>query len=66
MASLITTLFSPLLIGTVVKLLASSARKYPNLTDIIATLTLVIVGGVLIGMSIIIALEYHHILTGAP
>jgi hypothetical protein len=65
-AGLITILLSPLLIGTVVKLLSKWARRYPDLTDIIAVLTIIVVGGVLLLISCMLAAVYHHLLTGTP
>jgi len=61
-----TVAFSPMLIGIVIKLLSGYARKYPDLTETIAIITSLIVGGVMLGMAGIFAAVYHHLITGKP
>jgi predicted PurR-regulated permease PerM len=55
-----------MLIGIVIKLLSGYARKYPDLTETIAIITSLIVGGVMLGMAGIFAAVYHHLITGKP
>lgn len=62
----LTVAFTPLLIGTVVRLLSGYARKYPALTDVVATITVIVVGAAMIAMSAVFAAVYHHLLMGTP
>jgi predicted transporter len=66
LAGLLTTLLSPLLIGAVIKLLAKWARRYPDLTETIAIIIMIIVCSELLGVSALLAATYHHIIVGTP
>ncbi len=63
---LITVSFAPLLVGTVVKILSSYARKFPSFTDVVAIITVIVIGSILIAMSLVFAVVYHHLLIGTP
>lgn len=62
----LTVAFAPLLVGVAVKVLADFGRKFPVLSDVIATITVALVGAVLLGMMSVFAAVYHHMLTGTP
>jgi len=62
----LTVAFAPLLISLVVRMLTGYARKYPLLTDVIATITLIIIGAYLLALCGVAAVVYHHIFTGKP
>jgi hypothetical protein len=63
---ILTVAFAPLIVGTVVKILTNYARKYPAFTDVVAVITVIIVGAVLLAMSAVFAVVYHHLITGTP
>lgn len=61
---ILTVAFTPILIGMTVKILTGVGRKFPLLADVGATITVIIVGAFLIGVSIVFAMVYHHIFMG--
>jgi hypothetical protein len=62
----LTVAFTPMLVGAVVKILTNYARKYPAFTDVVAVITVIIVGAVLLAMSAVFAVVYHHLIMGTP
>lgn len=63
---ILTVAFAPLLIGVGVKLLANFGRKFPFLSDVVATITVIFVGTFLLCMSGVFAAVYHHMIDGTP
>lgn len=62
----LTIAFAPMLTGAVIKILQNYARKYPSLTDVVAVITVIIVGAILIFESAVFAIVYHHMMVGSP
>jgi len=63
---LITVLFTPGLLAGTVKILSNVGRKYPRMADVVATLTIFIVGLVMVGMVGVFSAVYHHLWVGKP
>jgi hypothetical protein len=63
---ILTVAFAPMVIGVGVKLLSGVGRKFPVLSDVIAIITVIFLGAILICMSGVFAAVYHHMLTGVP
>lgn len=66
MLGFMTVSFAPFIMGTAVSILTGVGRKFPALSDAVATITVILVGAALIAMGIIFAIVYHHLITGSP
>lgn len=59
---ILTIALTPFIIGSVVRIMQKYSNKYPTLTNAISIVTLIVVGAILISMSIVFAVVYHHLL----
>ena len=63
---ILTVSFAPALIGAMVRILSGFGRRFPAIADVMAIITSIIVGAILIAMSAVFAAVYHHMFTGTP